>query len=211
MNTLKEKSVKHNKEYCPLDKTTEREVCFPESKVWREHKSLPLPVDFQRGLCTEPVFLSLTVLIFSTFDLRSAVISLLFTFTITHSNLIKFKTLNTCSSPRVTVLLPPTLASRPLRLIESSWTEATGNQQEASRSRRVLPTGQEAWAPLSALFSTANLGSFLPPGCRLSASSCLFCNFYNLPMGKYKNCNLQHLQMVQIKCKIGACLSARFC
>lgn len=103
-----------NKEHRSLDKVTEKEICFSEGTVWREHKSLLLPAGFQWRLCPEPVFLlSLTVLIFSIFDLLSAVISLLFTFTITHSNLIKFKTLNTCRFPRFTVLLPPTPASSP--------------------------------------------------------------------------------------------------
>lgn len=131
----------HNKEYCSLDKMTGKEICFSKGKVRREHKSRPLPAGFQQGLCPEPVFLwSLTVLIFSTFDLLRAVISLLFTFTITHLNLIKFKTLNTCSFPRFTVLLPPTPASG-LGLIESSWTEALGDQQRASWSRRVMSMG----------------------------------------------------------------------
>lgn len=104
----------HNKEYCSVDKMTGKEICFSEGKVWREHKSLPLPAGFQPGLCPKPVFLlPLTVLSFSPFDLLSAVISPLFTFTIAHPNLIKFKTLNTCSFPRFTVLLPPTPASSP--------------------------------------------------------------------------------------------------
>lgn len=138
----KKKSVGHNKEYCSLDKMTGKEICFSEGKVWGEHKSLPLPAGFQPGLCPEPVFLlSLTVLIFSTFDLLSAVISLLFTFTITHLNLIKFKTLNTCSFPRFTVLLPPTPAIG-LRLIESSWTEAMGDQQRASGPKKIGPMGE---------------------------------------------------------------------
>lgn len=132
----------HNKEYCSLDKMTGKEICFSEGKVWEEHKSLPLPAGFQPGLCPAPVFLlSLTVLIFSTSDLLSAVISLLFTFTITHLNLIKFKTLNTCSFPRFTVLLPPTPAIG-LRLIESSWTEAMGDQQRASGPKKIGPMGE---------------------------------------------------------------------
>lgn len=131
----------HNKKYCSLDKMTGKKICFSKGKVWRQHKSLPLPAGFQPGLCPEPVFLSsLTVLIFSMFDLLSAVISLLFTFTITHLNLIKFKTLNACSFPRFTVLLPPTPASG-LGLIESSWTKALGDQQRASRSKRVGSMG----------------------------------------------------------------------
>lgn len=77
----------------------------------------------------ETAFLwSLTALIFSWFDLLSAVISLLFTLTVTHSNLIKFKTLSACSFPRLTVL-SPTPASQ-LRLIESSWTEASRDQKQ---------------------------------------------------------------------------------
>lgn len=138
---LKKKSVVYNKEYCSLDKMTEKEICFSKGKVWKEHKSLLLPAGFQPGLCPAPVFLlSLTVLIFSVFDLLSAVISLVFTFTITHLNLIKFKTLNACSFPRFTVLLPPTPASS-LGLIESSFTKAMGDQQRASGPWGLGPWG----------------------------------------------------------------------
>ena len=104
----------------------------------------------QPSLCPESVFLlSLTVLIFSPFDLLNAVISLLFTFTITHSNLIKFKTLKSCSLPRFTVGCPLARPAVPW-LIESSWTEAMWDQQRGTA------------APMSALLVKANLGSFLP-------------------------------------------------
>ena len=104
----------------------------------------------QPGLCPESVFLlSLTALIFSPFDLLNAVISLLFTFTITHSNLIKFKTLKSCSLPRFTVRCPPPRPVVPW-LIESSWTEAMWDQRRGTT------------APTSALLVKANLGGFLP-------------------------------------------------
>lgn len=92
------------------------------------------------------------------FDLLSAVISLLFTFTITHLNLIKFKTLNACSFPRFTVLLPPTPARR-LGLIESSCPKAMGDQQRASGSKGVGSRGTVS--SMSALLAKAKLGSVL--------------------------------------------------
>lgn len=199
----------HNKEYYSLDKMTGKEICFSAGKVWREHKSLPLPAGFQPGLCPEPVFLlSLTVLIFSTFDLLSAVISLLFTFTITHLNLIKFKTLNTCSFPRFTVLLPPTLASG-LRLIESSWTEATGDEQRASGSRRagsigsIRYKGEKELIKCQLCYPKQTLVASFPSKVNVNVFSFLVqLPVCNLCVGMYRNCNLQNLELMRIGGKI---------
>lgn len=140
---------------------TGKEICFSEGKVWREHKSLPVPAAFLPGLCPAPVFLlSLTVLIFSTFDLLSAVISLLFTFTITHSNLIKFKTLNTLQLSQIYNPPAPQPSQPSWGWLNPHGQKPLGISGEPEGPREPGPGGTSA--PVSVLLPIASLGRSLP-------------------------------------------------